>query len=292
MRVGFMSGYNAERIAFMKKHGFGSVELQVSRDVDYLPPKKGWQDKAAAVKTGFEQAGVRISCVAGFYDNHMDADKAKAGQLAEHVRNCILLAEHMGVGVVAGFSGRLVNEPLEASVQPFKKIWGEHAKFAEDHGIKIAFEHCPMGQFHSPLGGINCICTPAMWERCFDVVPSDAIGLEWDPSHLICQLIDPVQNLRQWAKKVYHVHAKDAKVYRDVMDSYGIYHPGSIEHCFPGVGDSDWAAIIKELRRAGYDNDLNIEGWHDAVYRDFPDGPKLEDVGLLIALRHLSQFVD
>jgi len=207
------------------------------------------------------------------------------------VRNCIVLAEQMGVPVVAGFAGRVVHEPLEASIEPFKKIWSEHARFAEDHGVKIAFEHCPMGHFHSPFGGNNCICTPAMWERCFEAVPSEALGLEWDPSHLICQFIDPVQNLRLWGRKVYHVHAKDAKVYRDVVDRYGIYHPGAIEHCFPGLGDSDWAAIIKELHRAGYASDLNIEGWHDAVYRDFPDGPKLEDGGLLIALRHLSQFV-
>lgn len=292
MRIGFISGYDSGRIAFLRQHGFGCVELFARPDDPFIPEKDGWEDKAAEVKGRFGAAGIRISCLAGFYVNHMESDAAAAERHHQHVRRCLVLAREMGVPVVAGFAGRVVNEPLDKSLPLFRKIWSEHARAAEDAGVKIAFEHCPMGAFHSPFGGINCICTPAMWERCFDAVPSDALGLEWDPSHLVCQLVDPVVNLRQWGRKVFHVHAKDARVYRDVMDRYGIYHPGAIEHCFPGLGDSDWGAIVKELLRAGYAGDLNIEGWHDAVYRDHPDGPRLEDTGLLIARRHLEQFVD
>lgn len=292
MRIGFISGYSQERIGFMSKHGFGCVELAVGPDADFLPGKDGWKDKAAGVKAAYDAAGIRISCLAGFYVNHMDADPAVAKRHAEHVRNVILLAEHIKVPVVGGFAGRIVNEDLEKSLPKFKEIWGEHARFAEGHGVKIAFEHCPMGQFHSPFGGINCVATPAMWEKCFDAVPSEVLGIEWDASHLMCQLIDPVLNVRQYGKRIYHIHAKDAKIYRDIMDRYGIYHPGAIEHCFVGLGDADWAAIVKELLRVGYKGDLNIEGWHDSVYRDHENGPKLEDAGLLVSLRHLSQFVD
>jgi len=230
--------------------------------------------------------------LAGFYVNHMDANRENAKQHHKHVRNVITLACEMGVPVVAGFAGRIVNEDLEVSLPKFKDLWSEHAKFAEDRDIKIAFEHCPMGAFHSPFGGINCICTPDMWDKCFDAVPSEALGLEWDPSHLVCQFIDPIQNIRHYGQRIYHVHAKDAKVYPDVMDRYGIYHLGATEHCFPGLGDCDWGAIVKELYRAGYKNDLNIEGWHDVVFRDHDAGPKREDQGLLIALRHLLPLVD
>jgi sugar phosphate isomerase/epimerase len=64
------------------------------------------------------------------------------------------------------------------------------------------------------------------------------------------------------------VHAKGARVYWDTVRQYGIWYPGAIEHCHPGFGDEDWGQIIKELRRAGYHGDLNIEGWHDSVFRD------------------------
>lgn len=295
MRVGFMARYDAERIAFAKKHGVGCVELMTPMGTDYVPPASGWKAKADRVKAAFDEAGIRISCLAGFYGNHMDP--AQAEPLKQHTRGVMDLAQHMGVSVVAGFAGRLVDKPLEDSVPPFKQIWSEHAKYAKDRGLRIAFEHCPMGGFHLPPGGINCVCTPAMWQRCFDAAGSDALGLEWDASHLVCMFIDPVLNLRQWGSRVYHVHAKDAKLRHDVLDHYGVYHPGAIEHCFPGLGDSDWAAIVKELRRAGYHGDLNIEGWHDAVFRDprperGQSGPALEDAGLLIALRHLGQFID
>ncbi len=294
MRIGFLSGFDRERIDFAKRHGFTAVELLVGAACDFCPPCDGWQDRAAGVQAAYEAAGIAISCIGGFYVNHMDADAAKAQQHRDHVRHVILLAEAMRVPVVAGFAGRIVDRPLEDSLPPFRALWGEHARFAADRGVRIAFEHCPMGRFHSPFGGINCICTVAMWERCFNEVPSDVLGLEWDPSHLLCQFVDPVVNLRTWGRKAYHVHAKDAKVYRDVVDRYGIYHDGAIEHCFPGLGDGDWAAIVKELRRSGYHGDLNIEGWHDAVFRDPkpPGGPNLEDLGLLIAKRHLARYVE
>ena len=292
MRIGFMSKFDHDRIGFLSQHGFGCVELFAWPDAAYIPGKDGWKDKADEAKAGFEDAGIGISCLAGFYMNHMDADPTVAKAHRQHVRNVIKLAEYMGVSVVAGFSGRILDKDLDESLPLFKKIWSEHAKAAEDAGIKIAFEHCPMGKFHSPFGGNNCICTPDMWDKCFDAVPSEALGLEWDASHLVCHLIDPIANIRRYGSKIYHVHAKDAKINWDIVQRYGLYHERSNEHCFPGLGDSDWGAIIKELLRAGYRGYLNIEGWHDAVFRDHPDGPQLEDTGLLIALKHLSQFVD
>jgi len=292
MRVGFMTTHDPERIAFARSNGFGCVELIVRPDTPYLPGHDGWQDRAAGVKADFDRAGLRLSCLAGFYVNHMDADPQAAAAHAEQTRRVMLLAEHLGVRTVAGFSGRVMGEELEASIPRFKAIWSEHARFAADHGLRIAFEHCPMGRFHSPFGGINCICTPDMWDRCFDAVASDALGLEWDPSHLVCMLIDPVANLKRYGGKVFHVHAKDARLNRDVAERHGLYHVGATEHCFPGLGDTNWGLVVKELRRAGYDGDLNIEGWHDAVFRNHDNGPALEDLGLLIAGRHLFQFVD
>ena len=143
-----------------------------------------------------------------------------------------------------------------------------------------------------------------MYAKCFDSVDSLALGLEWDPSHLVPLLVDPVVNIREFGERIYHVHAKGARINPDIVSRFGTWYRGAVEHCFPGFGDEDWGLIIKELRRAGYHGDLNIEGWHDAVFRDkrgrvpedIPDparGPKapdLEDAGLLIAKRHLEQF--
>lgn len=283
MRIGFIAAHDAERIEFMKENGFGSVELRPSPEM--LPPAKGWKKAAAACKEDFEAAGIRISCIAGFYVNHMDPAKRRESRTL--TRAVINLAEYLEVRVVAGFAGRLVNEPLEESLPLYKKIWGEHAAFAGDRGIKIAFENCPMGRFNTPAHGTNMMCTPQMWERAFNEVRAKNLGLEWDPSHLIGLFIDPVANLRRFGSRVYHVHAKDEHVNWDIVKSQGIWAAGAVEHCFPGLGDTDWGLAIKELRRQGYRGDLNIEGHHDGVFRG-----KLEDLGLLIAKRHLEQFCE
>ncbi|MEP0766343.1 MAG: sugar phosphate isomerase/epimerase [Fimbriimonadia bacterium] len=289
MRIGFIMGFDEGRLKFAKENGFRSAEFAPQTDAPYRPGKPGWERKAKDVRAAFDAAGLRISCIAGFYVNHLDGPDVRAHK--KLVRDVILLAEAMKVPVVGGFGGKKLNAPLEDSIPLFKKVWTEHAKFAEDHGVKIAFENCPMGPYHQPPGGNNCMCTPWMWEACFDAVGSNALGLEWDPSHLICMFIDPVQTLRKFGSRVYHVHAKDAKVNRDLLAANGVWSAGAIEHCFPGLGDTDWAECIKELRRQGYHGDLNIEGWHDAVYRDHPRGRKMEDEGLIIGLRHLEQFV-
>lgn len=289
MRIGFMMRFNQERIEFAKKNGFKSLELMVNPEDEFWPGKPDWEAKARDARATYGMHGLRISCLAGFYVNHLDGPDMERGHRL--VRETIDLAKVMEVAVVAGFAGKKMDAPLEDSVPLFKDVWTEHARYASDNGIRIAFEPCPMGPYHLPPGGNNCICTPWMWERCFDAVGSDALGLEWDPSHLVCMFIDPVENLRRFGSRAYHVHAKDAKVHYDLLHRDGIYSRGAIEHCHPGLGDTDWGACIKELHRQGYKGDLNIEGWHDGVYRDFDDGRKMEDEGLIIGLRCLEQFV-
>src|SRR5262249_26332265 len=140
----------------------------------------------------------------------------------------------------------------------------------------------------------------AMWERVFNATKCPNIGIEWDASHLMCQFVDPVANIRKFGARIFHVHAKDAYIHRPLLEEYGICHPGVAEHRWPGLGQANWAEIVHALLRVGYDSDLNIEGWHDPIYRDHPPDPtganhlagqKLESVGLLIAKRTLEQFV-
>lgn len=306
MRLGFMMGFNRERMQFAVKHGFRCTELQVSPQSEYFPGQPNWQTTADEVKEAFIEMNLRISCLAAFYFNHLEGPDAEMSEPV--VRGAIDLAEYLGVPVVAGFAGKLESQPTDnlASIPRFKEVWTDHVKYAEDHDIKIAIEHCPMGRCHLPPGGNNFLSTPEAWDAAFSEIDSEYFGLEWDPSHLICQFIDPVENLRTYGKKVNHVHAKDAHVNRDLLSKYGVYDPRVTEHCMPGLGDTNWGLVIKELIRQGYTHDLNIEGWHDAVYRDVdghlpPDvadqaGTKAmqgyrEDEGLLIAFNELSKWV-
>lgn len=306
MRLGFMMGHNRERMRFAREVGFGCAELQVDADRGLMfPGHAGWESKADKCREEFAQANLRLSCVAAFYFNHLEGPDAHKSERV--VRGAIDLAARLGVAAVSGFAGKLESQPtdLKASLPRFKEVWEPHVRYAEDKGVRIAIEHCPMGRCHLPPGGNNFLCTPTMWDEAFSLIDSPSFGLEWDPSHLVGMFIDPVQNLRRYGSKVVHAHAKDAKVHYDLLHRYGVFHEGVVEHCFPGLGDTNWGLVIKELLRQGYEGDLNIEGWHDLVYRDAQGhvpsdvegqmaarpAQASENQGLRIAFNELSRWV-
>ena len=133
-------------------------------------------------------------------------------------------------------------------------------------------------------GDWNIAHNPDAWEMMFNELSADNIGLEWEPCHQLVYLIEPLPQIRKWASKIFHVHGKDATVRRDVIREHGIF--GKIPFVYmrsPGFGDSNWTDIISELRLAGYKGSIDIEGWHDPVYRD-----ELELTGQVHALNHLK----
>lgn len=189
-----------------------------------------------------------------------------------------------GCDVVAGFAGRIVDEPVDKSMPRFKEIFAPLAKRAADKGVRIAFENCEMGgDWHR--GDWNIAHNPVAWEMMFDTLPYDNLGLEWEPSHQLVQLIDPIPQLRQWAHKVFHLHGKDATVQWDVIKTFGIGGAREyVHHRTPGFGDTNWTDIISILRQAGFKGSIDIEGWHDPVYKD-----DLEMTGQVHGLNYLKQ---
>ena len=119
----------------------------------------------------------------------------------------------------------------------------------------------------------------------FNETPDDHIGLEWEPCHQMVYLIDPMPQIRKWAHKFFHVHGKDATIRWEVIKEHGIF--GKEKFVFmrtPGFGDSNWTDIISELRLAGWSGSIDIEGWHDPVYRD-----ELEMTGQIHGLNYLKK---
>jgi sugar phosphate isomerase/epimerase len=134
-------------------------------------------------------------------------------------------------------------------------------------------------------GDWNIAHNPTAWEMMFDAIPSDNVGLQWEPCHQMVSLIDPMPQLRKWLPKIFHVHGKDATIHWDVVREYGVHGPKTFAwHRHPGFGDSNWTDIISELRRAGFEGSIDIEGWHDPVYKG-----ELEMTGQVHALNYLKQ---
>jgi sugar phosphate isomerase/epimerase len=224
---------------------------------------------------------ITISTI-GMFGNPLETDALDRDTL-QGWKDCIDNAHHFGASCVAGFTGRIRNKPLTGSLPRYREVWSELAKRAADKGIRIAFENCAMDG-NWATGDWNIAHNPDAWELMFNETPDDNIGLEWEPCHQLVYLIDPVPQIRKWGKKFFHIHGKDATVRWEVIREHGVF--GKVPFVYmrtPGFGDSSWTDIISELRLIGYAGSIDIEGWHDPVYRD-----KLEMTGQVHALNHLK----
>jgi len=285
---------------WLQKLGFRSTQWIRFAESPAAPPHADWQPFVEKLMAESERRGVRISCIGADYQNPLDPKQTESARAI--FQRAIEVAAFMGVKTVSGFAGAVIEtemngrggnpvyKPFENYIPQWLGFWEPLAQHAAERNVRIAFENCPQGPWHLPVMHYNAMSQPAMWERFFNATKCENIGLEWDPSHLVCQFIEPVPTIHKFGQRIFHVHAKDAFINRPLLETYGICHPGVAEHRFPGLGQSNWAEIIHALLRAGYDSDLNIEGWHDPVYRNHEHGPKLEDAGLLIAKQTLEKY--
>jgi len=259
-------------------HGFecfGLTFWQTTGNIDL-------QETAKQLKEILAEKDVTISCLS-INGNPLTGEGDNQDTLASWER-LIDNAHHFGVDLVTGFTGRLPDRPLDESIPRFTEVFSELAKRAMDKGIRLAFENCDMdGDWNR--GDWNIAHNPTAWEMMFNAVPMDNLGLEWEPCHQMIRLIDPISQLRKWADKIFHIHGKDATIQWDTIKEYGIHGPQPFTwHRTPGFGDCNWTDVITILRQAGYKGTIDIEGWHDPVYRD-----ELEMTGQVHALNYLKQ---
>lgn len=228
-------------------------------------------------KKKLEDHGVAISALSS-HGNPLHPDAARAQHDREVSRKTILLAERLGVPVVVDFSGCPGDSPnakapnwvtcpwppdypevlrwqWDEVVSPY---WSEQAKFAAEHGVKIAIEMHPGFVVYNPetLLKLRGIAGPT-------------IGCNFDPSHLFWQNIDPLEAVRLLGEAIYHVHAKDTKLYSHNLSQAGVLDTKSYTQvqerswlfrtCGYGHGREWWSEFISALRMYGYDYVLSIE---------------------------------
>jgi sugar phosphate isomerase/epimerase len=280
LRIGtLVGGGNADHvIPQIVKHGFESFNLtfwQTTGSTDLVEMAK--RVRALADEHDFVVPAVSV------FGNPLTGEGNNADTLASWER-LIDHAHLFGADIVSGFTGRLTDQSIDESIPRFKEVFGELTKRAAAKGVRIAFENCDMGGTWA-TGDWNIAHNPTAWELMFNAVPEDNIGLEWEPCHQMVSLIDPIPQLRKWASKVFHVHGKDATIAWDIVKEHGVHSKQQfVWHRTPGFGDSNWSDIITILRQNGYKGTIDIEGWHDPVYKD-----ELEMTGQVHALNYLKR---
>jgi sugar phosphate isomerase/epimerase len=303
MILGFVSAIlpdlSLEEVAnFASSVGFDCVELMCwprgraerryagVTHIDVTECSKARADKIRGV---MKAAGVSISGL-GYYPNLLTPDADESSICLHHLKTVIAAAPLLDVRTVNTFVGRDWSRTVADNWARFEGIWRPMVAFAEDHGVRIAIENCPMLFTRDEWpGGKNLAYSPAVWRRMFEAIPSKSFGLNYDPSHLVWQQIDYEKPLWEFSDRIFHVHAKDVRVDKSRLDDAGIlatpleYHTPKL----PGMGEINWSRFISVLGDVGYRGPLCVE----VEDRAYEGSLELRKAALRQSARYLRQFL-
>ncbi len=275
MKLGFVSAIlpdlSLEQVlAFARDERFSCVELMCwpvgkaerkFAGVTHVDVTDLGQSQADEVNGLCAKYDVSISGL-GYYPNPLDPDPVVSKKAVDHFKKVILAAERLGLKNANTFVGRDWTKTVDENWPRFLKTWKPLIAFAEDHGIKVGIENCPMSFSRDEWpGGKNLAVSPVIWRRMFSDIPSKNFGLNYDPSHFVLQQMDPLSPLREFKHKLFHLHAKDMMVRQDKLNEVGVFAFPKEWHTprIPGFGDIDWARFMAALYEVGYDGPVCIE---------------------------------
>lgn len=253
-------------------------------DVDRLT-----EEKASDIRNYCQERNVEISALA-FYPNVMETNEEKRQADISHLKKVIDASARLGVHLVTTFIGRDQRKTVEENLELVKEIWPPILAHAQGKKVRIAIENCPMlfGEEQWP-GGQNLMTTPAIWEKIFEILPHENLGINYDPSHFVWQMMDYIQPLYQFRGKIYHVHYKDIKLYEDRLKKVGTmaYPLSYMSPKLPGLGDVDWGKYVSALTDIGYDGFSCIEV-EDRAFEGSRE--KILD-SLKLSKKYMDQFI-
>ncbi len=303
MKLGFASAIlpdlSLEEVAaFAAAEGFDCVEMMCwpkgkaerrYAGVTHIDVTDFGVAEADWVKAVMAGAGVEISAL-GYYPNPLAPDPDEAAVAVAHIKRMIEAAALLGLGTVNTFVGRDWTKSVDENWPRFEAVWPPLVAFAEEHGVRIGIENCPMFFTKDEWpGGKNLATTPTIWRRMWERIPSASFGLNYDPSHFVWQQMDYLKPLWDFTDRIFHVHAKDVRMDRRRLDEVGImaYPLQYYTPKLPGLGDIDWGRFFSVLTDVGYDGAVCIEA-EDRAYEGSLESRK---DALRQSARHLRQFM-
>ena len=243
----------------------------------HLPVEDMTAGRGSEIKGMLTAKGLSISGL-GYYPNPLHADAAHREAVIAHLMRVITAAGLMGVKLVNTFVGGDRTLTVDQNWARAEQIFAPIVAHAQASGVTLAFENCPMIFSHDEWpGGHNIAYAPRIWRRIFETW-GDAVGMNYDPSHLVWQMIDAARFVREFGPRMVHVHAKDLMIDRDGLYDHGILSAGIGWQVprMPGLGEVNWPGFFAGLYRAGYDGpviieheDRDFEGSDDNVKRGF-----------------------
>jgi sugar phosphate isomerase/epimerase len=289
-KLAFITEYSPQKLAFATQTGYEGVVVKVGKDFNpYLSDSQ--IDKILATS---RETGCRIISVECFSDlqdkgiNHIDPDPAERRASNEKFIHCLEFAHRLGCKFVGAFSGAIPGASFERQAKELAEVF--HEKFlpvCEKYDVSMGWENYPTE--------INFATVPAAWDQVFELVKDHHLGMEFDPSHLVRQYIDPYQAVWDIRDRLLAIHLKDTEITQPILQQVGIHGKGWWRYRIPGQGLIDWPRFITVLLQVGFNGGAAVE--HEDPFWDAPPGnnapefPQARKDGFILAYRFLRQYL-
>ncbi len=288
-KLGVLGPYTEGNVDFALKEGFNNMILSANGR-STLDAGKITDEEIEKVKSTLASKGMNVSALQ-INGSHIDPNPQVRARENEYFAKAIEMAGKLGVPYIGTQSGKDESKTFPQQVDEIVRVY-EEKYFAncEKYKVKILWEPWP--------GGANIATGPVGFEALFKAFhDSPNVGLQYDPSHLLWQMMDPIQTARDFVDKIYDVHLKDTEIRWDVLKRGGI-QPVDKAHWWsyriPGMGSIKWSEFFSVLQSVGYQGAMSIEH-EDALYgagtNHGPDFSEEVKVGFRMAKRYLNQYV-
>ena len=273
MKIGYLSDLTGDVIEFAKDVGITELELMCDKDMPFDPQKMS-NEEIYELKDRLDKNDVHLGSMAWFITNHLEPNEAVRSENVLYLRRMIEAGKILGTDIISigtqHHPSLEIKGHMEEALNLYEKNFSVYAEIAEEEGVRLCIENCP------EFG--NLAYSPEAIEQMFLRVPSKAIGLEYDPSHLVWQGIDPIRFLRHFKDRIYTVHGKDTEFLEENLFRYGVNGRmlGNAEekdlywrYRLPGMGVIDWKKLFLCLYEIGFDGTVFIEN-EDPVFLGSP----------------------
>ena len=303
IKLGFVSAILGdlsfdEVIDFAADNGYSCVELMCwpsgkadrrYAGVTHVDVASLDDNETDRIRTKLAHRNITVSGL-GYYPNPLHPDKTKADFYIDHIKKVIDAAVKLNIGVVNTFIGADPGKFEEDNFRQFLETWPPIISYAASRKIRVGIENCPMFFTRDEWpSGNNLAHSPAIWRKMFEAIPSEYFGLNYDPSHLIWQMMDYVKPVHEFREKIFHVHLKDARILHDRINDVGILSTPLNLHTpkIPGLGDIEWGKFFSALYEAGYNGPACVE----VEDKSFEGSTENRKTALLLSRNYLRQFV-